>query len=60
MTEFFGALFYPSARNASPPGKIEPQKNLSQNAPLSMCVKVNKGVFFVIEIFSIEEMWFLI
>ena len=45
VTDFLGALFYPAARNASPPGKIEPPKNLSQNAPLSMCVRETRGIF---------------
>ena len=40
MTDFLEALFYPLARNASPAGKIEPPKNLSQNAPPSMCVRL--------------------
>ena len=45
MTDFLEALFYPAARNASPPGKIEPPKNLSQNAPVSMCVRQKRVIF---------------
>ena len=43
MADFLGALFYPAAKHCEPAGKIEPQKNLSQNPPLSMCVLVFIG-----------------
>ena len=45
VTDFFGALFFGGSRNASPAGKIEPPKNLSQNAPPSMCVRKTRGIF---------------
>ena len=37
VTDFFGALFYPAAKHCEPAGKIEPQKNLSQNPPVYVC-----------------------
>ena len=63
VTDILWALFYPPARNASPPGKIEPPKNLSQNAPLSMCVSVKKSfdicnrIIFVLNKSRLNVLW---
>ena len=59
MADFYGVLWRPTARIASPPVPTELHKNLPQNASSStcMCVRLKyESLFCDIEYFSIEEM----
>ena len=47
VADFFIVLWCPTARIASLPVPTEPKKNLPQNAPSSMCERLNMSYCFV-------------
>ena len=56
MANFYGVLWRPTARIASPSGATELHKNLPQNASSTMCVRLKYELLFCdIEYFTIEE-----
>ena len=53
-----GILLHPTARNASPPGVIEsPVTSVTKRLIIYVCKRKHDLSIFVIEFFSIEEMW---